>query len=122
MECTGTNLKETSTADVMVAYVGSGFLKKSTVHYCAEAPNSELSFRTIHSANQLSIFGVILIWCDELTQQIRGQSFLSMEKSVAKVNDQLCRKLELEEVNTLARTVRTSVQAAMDRPRTHQEK
>ena len=45
-----------------------------------------------------------------------------MENSVAKVNDQFCQKLELEEVNTLVRTFETNVQAGKDRLRDHQEK
>ena len=57
-------------------------------------------------------------WCGELTQQTLGQSFLSMEKSVAKVNDQLCRKLEPQELNTLG----TNFQAARDRLRVHPER
>ena len=45
-----------------------------------------------------------------------------MEKSIAKVNEQLHRNLELEEVNTLVRTLETNVQAARDRLRNHQER
>ena len=45
-----------------------------------------------------------------------------MEKSIAKVSEQLYRKLELEEVNTLVRTPETNFQAARDRLRDHQEK
>ena len=45
-----------------------------------------------------------------------------MEKSVAKVNDQLCRTLEPQEVDTLVQTPRTNVQAARDRLRIHQER
>ena len=65
--------------------------------------------------NQLSIYGAITDWFDQLTQRILGQSFLSMEKSVAKVNEQLSRNMELEEVSTLVRTlgtIGTNVQAA----------
>ena len=51
-----------------------------------------LLFRTVYSANQRSIYGVVADWCDELTQQLLGQSFPCVEKSVAKVNDQLCPK------------------------------
>ena len=57
--------------------------------------------RTINSANQLSIYGAVADWCDDLAQQILGQSFLSIEKSSAKVNEQLNRTLAPEEVNTL---------------------
>ena len=55
-------------------------------------------FRTVHSENQLSIYGALANGCDELTHQIPGQSFPSMEKSVAKVSEQLCRKLEPQHV------------------------
>ena len=48
----------------------------------------------------------------KVTPQIPGQSFLSMEKSVAKKNTQLWWKLKSEEVNTLARTSETNVQVA----------
>ena len=96
-----------------------GILKRQggrcTIHFSAELSNAELLFRTIHSANQLSIYGAITDWFDQLTQRILGQSFLSMEKSVAKVNEQLSRNMELEEVSTLVRTlgtIGTNVQAA----------
>ena len=69
-----------------------GILKKKgarcTIHFSAELANAGLFLRTIHSANQLSINGAVANWWDELTQQILGQSFPSMFKSVAKMNDQ----------------------------------
>ena len=103
-----------------------GFLRKRggrcTIHFSAEPSNAEMSFRTVHPANQLSIYGAVASCCDELTQLILGQSILCMEKSVAKVNDQLCKKLELQEVDTLVLTPRTNVQAAGDRLRTHRER
>ena len=52
----------------------------------------------------LQTSSVVADWCDELTQQILGQSFLSMESSVAKLNEQSCRKLELQVVHTLVQT------------------
>ena len=51
-----------------------------------------------------------------------GQAFSSMEKSIAKVSEQLYPKLELQEVNTLVQTPETNVQAARDRLRNHQER
>ena len=75
---------------------------RSTIHFSAGNLRTQcFLFRTVHSANQLSIYGAVADWCGELAQQKPGQSFLSMEKSDAKVNGQLCRKLELEEVNTV---------------------
>ena len=49
-----------------------GFLKKKggrcTIHFSADPSNAELLSRS-------SIYGAIADWCDELTQQILGQSF-----------------------------------------------
>ena len=44
-------------------------------------------FRTIHSANQLSIYGAVASWCEDLDQRVPGQTHVTMEKSVAKAND-----------------------------------
>ena len=55
---------------------------------------------TIHSANQVSIFGAVASWCEELAQTIPGQTHMIMEKSVAKTIDQLYQKLELQEVDS----------------------
>ena len=46
----------------------------------------------INSANQLGIQGAIANWCDEMAQQIPAQSFSSMEKSIAKLNERLYSK------------------------------
>ena len=53
-----------------------------------------------NSFSKLSICGAVANWCEELTQLIPGQSHLSMEKSAAKVNDQLSQKLEPQEVDS----------------------
>ena len=71
---------------------------------------SELLFRTVNPANQLSIYGALKDWCDALAQQILDQSFSSIVKSIAKVNEQLNRKLAPEEVNTLTKASETDVQ------------
>ena len=42
---------------------------------------TELMFRTIHTVIQLSIFGAVASWCDDLPQRILGQNELIMEKS-----------------------------------------
>ena len=36
---------------------------KSSIHFNAESMNSELLFRIIFSANQLSVYGVVANWC-----------------------------------------------------------
>ena len=48
------------------------------IHFNGDTSNADLSFRTIYSANQLGIYGAVGDWCDELVQQIPGQSFSSM--------------------------------------------
>ena len=52
-----------------VSAVSRGILKRKnnsdTIHFTADASNTELLFRTIHSANQLSIYGAVASWCEE---------------------------------------------------------
>ena len=102
-----------------------GFLKwkgrTCTIHVSGGHSNADLLFHTIKSANQFSIYGAIADWCDELTEQILGHPFPSIERSVAKVNEQLRRKWELEGVNTLVQALETNVQAARERLHEHQE-
>ena len=50
------------------------------------------------------------------------QSYLNMERSVAKVNDQSHQKLVPQEVDTLVQTPRTNVQAVGDRLRIHDQR
>ena len=46
-----------------------GILKRKndrdTIFFNADASNTELLYRTIHSANQLSIYGAVSNWCEE---------------------------------------------------------
>ena len=60
-----------------------GFLKKKgglcTIHSSADPSSAWPIFRTINHANQLSIYGAIEDCCDDLTQQILGQSFSSIK-------------------------------------------
>ena len=50
--------------------------------------------RTIHSANQLSMYGAVASWCEQCAQMIPGETSTIMDKSVAKENNQLSQKLE----------------------------
>ena len=61
-------------------------------------------------------------WCDELAQQIFDQSCSTIENSIAKVNEQLNRKLASKEVNTLVKALEIDVQASRKRLCVHQEK
>ena len=38
---------------------------KITIHFNGESSNTELLFRTIHSVNQLSIYGAVTNWCEQ---------------------------------------------------------
>ena len=98
------------------------FLKKKggrcTIRFSAEPSDAELLFRTIHSANQLSIYGAIADWCDELIDSANTWSIISQHGEIRSCVE----KLEPQEVNSLVRTLGTNVQAARDRLRIHQER
>ena len=38
---------------------------RDTIHFNADASNTDLLFRTIHSANHVSIYGAVSSWCEE---------------------------------------------------------
>ena len=65
-----------------------GILKKKnardTIHFNADASNTELLFRIIHSENQLSIFGAVTTWCEQfgLTEEEKGKG--KQQESVTK--------------------------------------
>ena len=67
-----------------------GILKKKndrdTIHFNADALNTELLFRIIHSVNQLSIYGAALNWCEQfgLTEEEIGQERIRDQKRVYK--------------------------------------
>ena len=48
-----------------------------SIHYNGDSTTAELLFRIIISFNQLSVYGAILDWCEELSQQISDHSFSS---------------------------------------------
>ena len=70
--------------------------------------NAELLFRTIHSANQLSIYEAASRWCEEFARRIPGRNELIIEKSVAKENEQVLKKPEPQEVSPLVQTPRSN--------------
>ena len=98
-----------------------GFLKRKggicPVHFNAESSSAELLFRTIHSANQLSIYGAAASWCEDLAQLIPCQTHVFMETSVAQANGQLTQKLEPQEGDSLVQTPRRNDEAAGNRLR-----
>ena len=42
---------------------------RNTIHVNSDSSNTELLFRIIHSANQLSIYGAVSDWCEECGQE-----------------------------------------------------
>ena len=62
-----------------ISALSRGILKKKnvrdTIHFNADASNTELLFRIIHSVNQLSIYGAVSNWCEQfgLTEEEKGQ-------------------------------------------------
>ena len=82
--------------------------KRWVMHCTLQCGFVELMFRTIHSVNQLSIFGAVASWCDDLAQRILGQNELIMEKSVAEENEHLLENVKPQEVSSLVQTPRSN--------------
>ena len=67
---------------------------KSSIHYCADQETVKTVFRTITSANQLSLYGGVAEMCEEYESYhdrtvgpvVRGQSSSSFVPSVIKTN------------------------------------
>ena len=72
-----------------------------SIHHNGDLSTAQLSFRTIISINQFSVYGAISDWCEELAQQILDHSFSSTEKPVANVNAQLDCRLSPEVLSIL---------------------
>ena len=59
---------------------------RDTIHFNADASNTELLFRIIHSVNQLSIYGAVSNWCEQfgLTERRKGT------RKTERIRDQRC--------------------------------
>ena len=57
---------------------------KETTHFNADASNTELLFRFIHSVNQLSICGVLSNWCEKFRLTEEEQGHEKQKESVTK--------------------------------------
>ena len=76
------------------------------IHFTTESTSAELLSRTIYPANQLSIYGAVASWCEDLAQLILGQTNVIMNTSVVKASDQLFQKMEPQEGDSLVNTQR----------------
>ena len=71
-----------------------GILKRKnnndTLHFNADASNTELLFRIIHSVNQLSIYGAVSNWCEQFgwTDEEKGQE--KQRESVITRSESFC--------------------------------
>ena len=72
---------------------------RDAIHFNADSSNTEFLFRTIHSANQLSIYGAVQIWCEEFGQRPIEKEPTS-ERFMAKENEQLLENVKPQEVNS----------------------
>ena len=96
---------------------------RHTIHFNADSSNTELSFRTIHSANQLSIYGAVSSWCEEFglrpnEREKRGREREpTSERLVAKENEQLLKRVKPQELNSLVQTPRSDNLASGNRLR-----
>ena len=59
---------------------------KTSIQYNGDSATAELLLRIIISFNQLSVFGPISDWCEELAQQISDLSPSSARRPVAEWN------------------------------------
>ena len=67
---------------------------RNTIHFTADSGNIERMPRTMHSANQPSIYGAVSSWCDELAEQLLEQTSVGADKSVSKMNEQSTKHLD----------------------------
>ena len=80
---------------------------RDTIHFSADASNTELSFRTIHSANQLSIHGAVSSWCEEFGLKPNERDDL---KSVTtKEHEQVLKEVKPQELNSFVQTPRMMI-------------
>ena len=59
-----------------------------SIHYCGDSEIAELIFRTIVSVSQLSIYGAVSDWCEELAKRISICSEQSAGKPASKNNSE----------------------------------
>ena len=86
---------------------------RETIHFTADASNTKSFFRTIHSANQLSIHGAVASWCEEFGLKPDETS----EKLTKTENDQILKEVRPQEVKLLVQTPRNDDPATGNRLR-----
>ena len=103
-----------------ISALSRGILKRKnnrdTIHFNADASNTELLFRTIHSANQLSIHGAVARWCEEFGLKPNERE-LTSERFTTKEIEQILKELKPQEVNSLVHSPRNDDPASGNRLR-----
>ena len=83
-----------------ISALSRGLLKqkrgKSSIHFTGDSRNTELLFQTVHSVNQLGVYGAVTDWCYQfgLTEEEKG-------RASASVDNKILTKLKPEEVQLL---------------------
>ena len=92
-----------------VSPLARGFLRrknnKETIHFTAEASITELLNQTIHSANQLSIYGAVASWCEKF-------GLKPDEKPPKTLNDNMLKGVQPKEVTSLVKAPKNEEPAA----------
>ena len=87
-----------------------------SIHFCADEPSIETIFRTIVSANQLSINGAVADLCEEF-----GDSLFCAERSYA-IEEQTESMVKSADLLNIQRPLPTNEQAQGDLLHSHQER
>ena len=69
---------------------------RDTMHFNVNASNTEILFRTIHSSNQLSVYGAVSSWCEEFGQR-PDETEPTSERFVAKEHEQPLKNVKPQE-------------------------
>ena len=89
---------------------------KETLHFNADASNTDLFFRIIHSTNQLSIYGAVSHWSEQFdlnqgerephSEEIAEKGESVDKESLNLVNNEILKSMNSQEVKSLVRTPR----------------
>ena len=88
--------------------------RKTSINFDADPHTAELLLLTIVSVNQLSIYGAVADWCQELTQRAEAHLSQSTGRPVAKVSDDGAPEVPSEVVSCLTQNSPQKPQAEGD--------
>ena len=106
---------------------GRGSLKSKkggqlSIHYNGDSSTAEFLCRTTIPVSQLSVYGAISDWCEELAQQTSDHSFPSTERPVAEMNDGSESRISPNVVSILTNAPRLNVPVQGNLLRSHSER